>query len=79
MSAQCQQQTETFGAVSRFFSIVVFELGKELIGHNKNKGIHVQMNSFPTSHQLLAMECGGMHSHLTTKLKHDGKPKKTQK
>lgn len=37
------------------------------------------MSSFPTSHQLLAMECGGMHSHLTTKLKHDGKPKKTQK
>ena len=34
------------------------------------------MSSFPTSHQLLAMECGGMHSHLTTKLKHDGKPTK---
>lgn len=55
---------------------MVFELGKELIGHNKNRGIHVQMSSFPTSHQLLAMECGGMHSHLTTKLKHDGKPTK---
>ena len=47
MSAQYQQQTETFGAVSRFFSIVVFELDKELIGHNKNSGIHEQMTSFP--------------------------------